>query len=63
MITVETEAGKLRRKLFFSAILALWDRGMDTDQIARTLGEDQSGIERALHEALELRRRKKREDG
>jgi hypothetical protein len=45
------------RRLFLSAILALWDRGMDTDQIARTLRNDEGTIERGLHEALALRRR------
>lgn len=58
---VETESAKLRRRLFLSAVLSLWDRGMDTDQIARTLGEDQAGIERTLHEALEKRRRQRHE--
>jgi hypothetical protein len=45
------------RRLFLSAILALWDRGMDTDQIARTLRNDEGTIERGLHEALALRKR------
>jgi len=38
-------------------VLKLWDMGFDTWQIAKTLREDQSRVERALHEGLEKRRR------
>lgn len=50
MIVTE-ETAKTRRALFCSAVLSLWQKGFDTQQIAETLGEDQAGVERALHEA------------
>ena len=50
------------RQLWVSAILALWDRGMDTQQIARTLNEDQASIERGLHEGLAQRRHERSEN-
>jgi hypothetical protein len=55
----ESASPALQRQLWVSAILALWDRGFDTWQIAKTLRDDQAGIERGLHEGLALRRREK----
>ena len=46
-----------QRALYLSAVLSLWDKGMDTQQIAKTLRDDQAHIERALHEALNERRK------
>jgi len=51
------------RALYLSAVLALWDKGMDTVQIAKTLRDDQAHIERALHEALDRRRRQEIDHG
>lgn len=51
------EKGELRRRLFLSAVLELWRRGFDTWQIGKTLNEDQAGVERALHNALDLERK------
>jgi len=48
---------ELQRKLYLSAVLELWDRGFDTWQIAMTLRDDQATVERALHEALTMRKR------
>ena len=45
------------RLLFLSAVIELWDRGFDTSQIAQTLKEKEQTVERALHEAKDLRRR------
>ncbi len=45
------------RKLYMSAILALWDRGFDTAQIAKTLNDKEFAVERGLHEALGIRRK------
>jgi hypothetical protein len=47
----------LTRDLYLSAVLALWDKGLNTADIAETLREHQAHIERALHMALELRQK------
>jgi hypothetical protein len=57
MMTEETFV--LRRMLFISAVMELWRRGFDTWQIAKTLGDDQAAVERALHEGLELERKRR----
>jgi hypothetical protein len=59
MMTRPETQDEVRRMLLLSNVIELWDRGMDTDQIARTLARQQEEIERALHEALEERRRQK----
>jgi len=46
-----------QRDLYLSAVLALWDRGLDTLQIADTLGDKEQHTERALHAALDRRER------
>lgn len=58
----DVEPPTLIRTLFLSAVLELWHRGFDTQQIAKTLNDDQSHVERALHEALDLERRKNRHE-
>jgi len=54
-----TNDTQLRHSLYLSAVLALWDKGFDTWQIAQTLHDDQAAIERALHEGLAIRRRER----
>lgn len=49
----------LMRELFLSAVLGLWERGFDTWQMAKILTESQAHVERALHEALEIKRRER----
>lgn len=49
----------LTRQLFLSAVLELFSRGMDTDQISIVLNDKEPMVERALHEALTLRKRQK----
>jgi hypothetical protein len=51
------EPPTLIRQLYLSAVLSLWDKGMDTYQIAKTLNDDQANVERGLHEALSIRRK------
>lgn len=56
-----SEGQSTERLLFMSAVIELWDRGMDTLQIAKIIREPQEAIERALHEALDLRRKEHNE--
>jgi hypothetical protein len=51
------------RDLYLSAVLSLWERGMDTWQIAKTLNETQANTERALHAALDKREKLRRFHG
>jgi hypothetical protein len=44
-----------RRDLYHSAILSLWDKGLDTWQIAQTIGDTEADVERALHVAIDRR--------
>lgn len=48
-----------QRKFYLSAVLELWRKGFDTYQIAKTIRDKESSVERGLHEALELERKGK----
>lgn len=54
-------ADETRRRLYLSAVLELWNKGFDTFQIANVIREDQASVERALHEALELIRKERKQ--
>ncbi len=49
------------RLLFVSAVMELWQKGFDTQFIAKTLREDQALVERALHEGINMRRKAARQ--
>jgi hypothetical protein len=44
------------RLLYLSAVLELFDLGLDTWEISKTLKNQECMVERALHEALTMRR-------
>ena len=52
-----TGKAKVRHDLFISAVVSLFDEGLDTYQISRTLGEPEASIERKLHRGLDERRK------
>jgi len=49
------------RMLFVSAVLEYWKKGLNTNEIAVELMCPEHMIERALHEGLEIERRRIRE--
>jgi hypothetical protein len=48
-----------KRLLFISAVLEFWKLGRDTYDIARFMGCHECDAERALHEGMEIERRRK----
>jgi len=59
MMTAPNDSPTLTRRLYLSAVLELFRRGFDTQQIAKTLRDEQHAVERALHEALDRERKEK----